>query len=623
MGRMKSMQPYQEEYIANLREIAVLTAHRKPEENTFDEYEEHLKENRKKADALVKRNMELLRDELFPLLDHLFAADQAQLAGLYKFAGELLNAKEELDTGLFCQIHRALLSLARSKQDRSSMIRELYWLGIGMNSLCRMLAGLELSESGRFLSQMRLCFTEAAAYLKYFDEIEDSETRGYILRARANTALGQYARAGTKISLVKQTLEILQDQEYQQKEPALPWERFIYMTHQQMAASMSYSREDAMTAQEIEAVMESVYIVCERQIQEAARNHQFPPPRPVFYYFAVEYFCGMDSLDSLLTKMESLMDKADRQSTSGDSMYSMISLPAFYFQFLQQYPERIPEREEYIGELCQQIITYIISFPEKERNKSFFFSLRQLLYAFLETADGMTYREFLKKMMEVFAPEIYVNALVVGKAAAFFSAAIIAEEPDFFDDIAQIREITDPDKKRREILEFAEGCGLLHDVGKLSFMNLYSGTSRQWFEEEYEMAHLHTYVGGRLLKQRSSTSRYAAAALGHHFWYDGSRGYPEYYRRLEYPERQMTDIIGLVDWLENVTNTARLFVGVEKTFDEAVQEAIALEGKRFSPILTSWLKDVKFAGRLKQIFAEERQNAYRRFYENNHNQVKI
>ena len=39
---------------------------------------------------------------------------------------------------------------------------------------------------------MRLYFTEAAAYLKYYDQIEDIETRGYILRSRANIALGQF-----------------------------------------------------------------------------------------------------------------------------------------------------------------------------------------------------------------------------------------------------------------------------------------------------------------------------------------------------------------------------------------------------------------------------------------------
>jgi len=36
----------------------------------------------------------------------------------------------------------------------------------------------------------------------------------------------------------------------------------------------------------------------------------------------------------------------------------------------------------------------------------------------------------------------------------------------------------------------------------------------------------------------------------------------------------MVDVIGLMDWLDNVTYTAKLYTGVEKTFDQAEEEAI-------------------------------------------------
>jgi len=90
------------------------------------------------------------------------------------------------------------------------MIRELYWLGLGRNNRCSKMVGLEQSLVEDYMSQMRLCFTEAGAYLKYFDEIEDRETRDYIIRARANMALGQFASSWEKIRRVSQTLKILQ-----------------------------------------------------------------------------------------------------------------------------------------------------------------------------------------------------------------------------------------------------------------------------------------------------------------------------------------------------------------------------------------------------------------------------
>ena len=177
------MQPYQDEYIANLKEISTLTARQKPRGLSFEEYLKELLENRERAQQLSKRNMELLRNNLFPVLDHLFAAGDKVCSELQEFAGRLLSGRNELDVGLFCQIHQALLSHARMKRDRAHVIEELYWLGIGRNNLCAKLVGLDLSEIEKYTSQMRLCFIEAAAYLKYYDEIEDSQTRGYILRS--------------------------------------------------------------------------------------------------------------------------------------------------------------------------------------------------------------------------------------------------------------------------------------------------------------------------------------------------------------------------------------------------------------------------------------------------------
>ncbi|MDE6219600.1 MAG: hypothetical protein K2G51_04065 [Lachnospiraceae bacterium] len=244
------MQPYQEEYIANLRDIAVLATRSNLDCHSFDTYLDTLLHNRSLTENKIDRNIELLRDELFPLLDRLFEADSDELTELEEFAQKLLDGKNELDGGLFCQIYQALLSRARHTKDRNAIIRCLYWLGIGRHNICNKMVGLDWPDIEYYMSQMRLCFAEAAAYLKYYDAIDDIETKGYILRSRANTSLGQFKSASSKIRLTRQTLALLQDEEFQQKTPELPWDRYIYMTHQQMTSSISYNRENDMTAQD-------------------------------------------------------------------------------------------------------------------------------------------------------------------------------------------------------------------------------------------------------------------------------------------------------------------------------------------------------------------------------------
>lgn len=608
------MRPYQKEYIENIREIAALTARKDPDGLTLEAYEARMRRDEAAAWEKVGRNMALLREGLFSTLDHLFEADQETLEELEEFASHLMGGKETQDEGVFRLIHRALLSLARQKGDRRGMIRELYWLGMGYYWLYSKLVGLPLETVEKYANQMRLNFTEAAAYLKYFEEIEDTETRGYMLRSRANMSLGSFKSSGEKIRLVRDTLCIMQDETYRQTEPDLPWERYLYMTHQQMASSVSYSKEQVMSPEDMAWIMESAYIVYHQRLEEAAASGGHAPLRWAFPYYAMEYYCGIYDMDHLMARIEKLMDQADPADVSPDGMYGILSLPAFYCQYLEQNPERIPAKASYLEGLYQRALEYAGRFPAQEDEKLSLY-LRQLSFTYIETKGGVPYGVYLQKLLLRFAPEAYLHSRMVGEAARALCGLIMEEEPTFFDDVVKFRQIDDPEAKRRQVLDDAMTCGLLHDVGKISFLELYSRTARQWFEEEYEVTRLHTTAGHLLLSERASTKRFAPIALGHHAWYDGSsHGYPEAYRRLECPCRQMVDVIGLVDWLENVSHSAQAYTGMEMGFDEAVEEAISLEGRRFSPMLTARLRDKQVAALIWDAFERGRKEAYRRMY---------
>ena len=121
------MEPYQKEYLENLRQFATLSQRERPGKLSRQEYTAQMEENRAQILRLKKRNMELLRSHLFPTLDNLFAAGPDKVKELEEFSFQLYNGQKELDVGLFGQIHQALLTLARQKQDLNAMIRELYW----------------------------------------------------------------------------------------------------------------------------------------------------------------------------------------------------------------------------------------------------------------------------------------------------------------------------------------------------------------------------------------------------------------------------------------------------------------------------------------------------------------
>lgn len=602
------MEPYQEEYIANLREIAALSPRRQPSEGTLADYTDRLRRDRARQKQLAARNMALLRENLFPVLDNLPEAGPQETEDLRQFAAALIQGRIELDAILYCQIHQSLLGLARHRRDRDGIIRELYSLGIGRYAQCSKLVGLDLSVSAPYTSQMRLCFVEAAAYLKYFDEIQDPDTRGYILRSLANTALGQFRVTSERVRLIKNALQIMQDPAYREREPSLPWDRFVRQTHRLMTASISFSRETAMTAQDVADIMDSVYAVYDLHAQAEGAM----AARPAFHYYAIEYYCGLDSMEGLLSKTERLLNSADLTDFSVEGMYAVISLTAFYCQYLQEYPEMLAGREEIVEEQYRRVMRYTESFPPSQESESLLLYLRQLSYTYVETSRSLPYGLFLQKLIFRFAPEIYLHSQAVGAAAAL-CRQIAGEEPGFFDDIPAVREISDPQEKLREIQRLALASGQFHDVGKINFTSLYANNGRQWFEEEHEMSRLHPVTGAKLLADRPSTSPYADAALGHHAWYDGSRDCA--YRRLECASRQMVDVVALVDWLKNVTGTAVLYTGIEMSFDEAVQEAIRLEGRRFSPLLTARLRERQTAELIRSALDQSRRETAAEMFE--------
>lgn len=517
------MQAYQEEYLAR---YAAFSQQEQPEGLDPEAYTVLLLENRAEILRLSRRNMELLRNDFFPLLDDLLGAEPERIAELDEFSFQLCDGRNELDVGLFCQIHEALLSLYRYKEDRNAIIRELYWLGMGRNAICSKLVGLEWKDVEAYHISMRQCFIEAASYLKYYDEIDDTETRGYILRARANVALGQFPTPGEKIRLNKLTL------------------------------------------------------------------------------------------DTFLSRLEALLDGADPYDFSSDGMYAMASLPAFYSQYLSQYPDRIPSRKQYLQQLYRRTLHYVDICPRKLGDRSAFQYLRQLCFTYVETEGGIPYSEVLQKLMLRTAPEIYRHSHIVGVGAKALCSALLEADPAYFDDIGFIRSIADPVKKRAAVLDYAMGCGLFHDTGKISLIEMYTRTARQWFSEEYEMAALHTLAGKTLLEARESTRRYAPIALGHHAWYDGRGGYPPAYQRADCPARRMVDVVALVDWLEIIINSTPMYNLAQKSFAAALREAQTLAGKRFSPGLLDCLRNPKAAKQLQDAMAEGAFSAGRRMHKN-------
>ena len=183
------MLPYQEQYIRNAEEIGRIWQFTVSPGQSFEDWHRERLSNRDRMDLLKKENARLLEEFFYPAMDSLYEAGADTLRDLEAFGDRLLDWKTNIDCGVYVTIHDALLAMMRVRRDRDGVIRELYRLGMGLYYLNRILSGIEGRETDALLFYNEMVFTEAASYLRYFDELGGEDTQGYVIRCLANITL--------------------------------------------------------------------------------------------------------------------------------------------------------------------------------------------------------------------------------------------------------------------------------------------------------------------------------------------------------------------------------------------------------------------------------------------------
>lgn len=619
------MRPYQEEYIANCRAIRELTASPFPGNVPFDAGFHATMKSMEQAKQLSMRDTALLQENLLPLLDDIFRQDEETLEELEAFADALMTGAQALDLALSCQIYRALLNCARHRKDREAVIRRLYKVGMTRFGIWKMIQLFNLPNVREFSDQMRYYFVEAASYLKYFNEFSHDETKGYILRSLANIYLGRFDNWRDRLNIVRHTMRVFTDQRYRASAPSLPWKSYVSSIHRQMISVMPHNlSEGSLSPDEVTDIMESAHIIYERQYEQARSSGRPIQANGLLTYYSLEYGCGLITKEELLRCIEELMDTADTSLYDSTTEYQVLSLPAFYAQYLQTMPEMIPPRRGYITGLYRRLLWYVDAMPLDKVTDQTQLYIQQIMGKFIEIEDGISYRQLVLSLTSRFAPDLYAHGHVVGQMAKAICRAITAEEPGFFDDVPEFAAMPEGIGKRAAVQEYAYNAGLLHDIGYVNFTPLYSHAGRRRLQLEGDILELHAEAGQVQLADYPSTRAYADVAHGHHRWYDGSDGYPDSFRRRESPYRAVVDVIALADYLDSEENDNYIFSNQSVSFEKKIEKIQNLAGRRFSPMVTSWLRVPALLRRLRTLYENGRREGYYRcfLYNARHFQVE-
>lgn len=595
------MQAYQERYIENTKKIADKINFYRGKGSDFDSWYSERRELQQEISRLREDNLRLLNENLFPTLDELYSASAETIKDLEDFAAALLDWQTNLDCGVYLVIHDSLLSLCRARKDRNGVIRELYLVGMGLYYQRRMIEGVESMLSKELMFQNEMAFTEASSYFRFFEDIDDEETRGYIIRAYANIAICSKDHH-KKIAATNTALKIIQDEHYRELAPNLPWERFLRAAHQQMSANRSDLAREKLTKEELALVLESCYEVFK---PESVTDN--PSIRWLWPYYDMEYSCGYVDLKTTMERLETLIDQSPEDQYDQSALYGNVQLPIYYGRLIKANPQ-LQSEEHYIrffAKAYRKMEKMLLSYPRDKKDDFTVYLLTLVISDYYEMEGVTDYRRFVVKLMQQFAGKVYVKSRRVGDIMRAISEVILESDPGFFDDIPHFGAMSVAEK-RSKIPEYAEECGLFHAFGMIKMNVARTVETRNLFDSEDQIYHLYLKSGHDDLAARKSTEMYADIAFGHRKWYNGNDGYPKSYVRTDSPFRQMTDVCALAVYLVE---------GEETDICRRIDSLLLKDDGRFSPLVLSYIADEKLKGRIVDIITGDGDKYYREVYD--------
>jgi len=596
------MKEYQEKYIENTKKIKDLANFYSGADKDLGTWLSSHIEELKTVKVLRDENNRLLSEGLFPDLDRILSASDKEIKELSDFADILLDWKTNLDPGVYLVVHEALLRLFRIRKDRDAVIKELYMIGMGLYYTRRYTEGVECDLKKRLSFRNEMVFTEASSYLRYFEEIKDPQTRGYIIRALHNITLCDIGLK-RRIAINTKALKVMKDEYYRELEPSLPWDRFVRASHQQMSSHRNGLSKSNLSKEEIALVLDACY-----EIFKPEQFSQNQSIRWVWPYYDMEYNCGYADLDTTLKRLVKLIDSTpyDRYDESG--LYGNVQLATILGQLLREHPILLNNEDNirFLDKAYKKMLKCLISCPPEKFEDNFFFIVDVAITNFHEVEGCLSYKELASHIMKRFSGDLFIRSRKAGDIMKIFCNELLKKDPSFFDDIPFISQISDADKKKSVILDYAATCGLFSDFGLIKMNLERTMKTRNLFEDEKEAYEVHTISGHDDLKKRKSTERYADIAYGCYRWYDGTDGYPKEYVRNKSNYRQMVDVAAAALYMTDSYNG---------DIESLAKEMLSLSRKRFSPMVVSCLLDDTLKQSIDHILGGDDTSYYKELYD--------
>ena len=599
-----------ERYIQNLRRVRTLSRPQFPPETAPEVLLEAIQGNAVRCFDLMKENNALL-GELVYTRDAKTLSDD-DIAELEEAADRLFNYANSEDGGVAYKIHELLLKAARFRDDVPMIIRELYYNGITLHYIN---VRDEDHDVNLLWPRIHAFFLEGARYIARYEEL-DKETRQYVIRCVGNIRLAVSRRTKENCrryqELFETALRIIESPYYQEMDPDIPWQRYIYAMHMDQMTELAYLREndDPIVA---ERVLRSATYVYEHQNANRGEESRLQNWRVSYFYHAALYHAGKGTARAVVEDLLEIIDQTGERDYSPDGINRNLTGAAYLFNYEAFLSAQ--DRAELADRIAQERAAahrYLDEMPSNEYPRVASVAVRELILvqSDREKSDN---RKILESILSGHRPT-YVHSTMVAHLTRVLLRRMIETDPAALIGLLGCKTAAEVQARKPELLQTAYECGLYHDVGKSAVIMYIDTNSRSLLEEEFCCIQSHPVIGNGLLREAGYEEYLAPAALYHHCFYNGQGGYPREVPPCPQNIKGIVDVLTVADALDAATDNIGRCYNRAKPLRTLVGELQAQSGTRYAPDVVALFRDETFCEALAQKLDAERKKVYLQAY---------
>ena len=599
-----------ERYIQNLRQVRTLSRPQFPPETAPEVLLETIQGNAVRCFDRMKENNALL-GELVYTRDAKTLSDD-DIAELEEAAGRLFNYANSEDCGVAYKIHELLLKAARFRDNVPMIIRELYYNGITLHYIN---VRDEDHDVNLLWPRIHAFFLEGANYIARYEEL-DKETRQYVIRCVGNIRMAVSRRTKENCrryqELFETALRIIESPYYQEMDPDIPWQRYIYAMHMDQMTELAYLREndDPMVA---ERVLRSATYVYEHQSANRGEESRLQNWRVSYFYHAALYHAGKGTARAVVEDLLEMIDQTGERDYSPDGINRNLTGAAYLFNYEAFLSAE--DRAELADRIAQERAAahrYLDEMPSNEYPRVASVAVRELILvqSDREKSDN---RKILESILSGHRPT-YVHSTMVAHLTRVLLRRMVETNPAALIGLLGCKTAAEVQARKPELLQTAYDCGLYHDVGKSAVIMYIDTNSRSLLEEEFCCIQSHPVIGYGLLREAGYEEYLAPAALYHHCFYNGQGGYPRDVPPCPQNIKGIVDVLTVADSLDAATDNIGRCYNRAKPLRTLVGELQAQSGTRYAPDVVALFRDETFCEALAKKLDAERKKVYLHVY---------